>query len=93
MCVLSSVWCSSVYALQLLLEPGLRFLESQLKPLEHAAHVAYDNGRYLESISLLKQALALDPKNPWLLTDMGSAQNEASNFTGAGELYRCSLNS
>jgi tetratricopeptide (TPR) repeat protein len=51
--------------------------------LEHRASTAYDNGAYIRAIFLLKQALKLDPDNPKLLTNLGSAENEASNYTSA----------
>jgi tetratricopeptide (TPR) repeat protein len=53
-----------------------------LSQLQHQAHTAYDNGRYFQALSLLKQALQLDPNNPRLLTNLGAAENEVSNFTG-----------
>ncbi|MFZ0224904.1 MAG: hypothetical protein WAM42_24740 [Candidatus Nitrosopolaris sp.] len=48
--------------------------------LEHRAHTAYDNGAYNQTISLLKQALQLDPnqKNPIILTNLGAAENVIS---------------
>lgn len=33
-----------------------------VKQLEHLAHTYHENGRYLQEISLLNQALQLDPK-------------------------------
>ena len=55
------------------------------RELEHQARTAYDNRAY---ILILKQALKLDPDNPKLLTNLGSAEYEASNYTSALSFYR-----
>lgn len=61
------------------------------KGLAHQASIAYNNGAYVKTIFLLKQALKLDPNNPKLLTNLGSAENEISNFISALSFYRQAL--
>jgi tetratricopeptide (TPR) repeat protein len=61
------------------------------RELEHQARTVYDNGAYIQAIFLLKQALKLDPDNPKLSTNLGSAENEALNYSGALSFYRQTL--
>lgn len=51
--------------------------------LSEATKIARDNGNYTGAISLLKQALQLDPKNPKVITNMGGIEADAGNYTGA----------
>jgi tetratricopeptide (TPR) repeat protein len=62
--------------------------ESQL---ESQAHIFYNDGKYLQTIFLLKQVIKLDPKNPTVLTNLGAAEDEASNFTGALYYFKKAL--
>jgi tetratricopeptide (TPR) repeat protein len=62
--------------------------ESQL---ESQAHIFYNDWKYLQTIFLLKQVTKLDPKNPTVLTNLGAAEDEASNFTGALYYFKKAL--
>lgn len=62
---------------------NVKALSLPLSQLESKAHTYHDNGRYLQEISFLKQALTLNPNDPRLLTNLGVAENQISNFIGA----------
>jgi len=67
------------------------FSSQSTTKLEHQAHDLYNDGKYLQSLSLAKEALQLHPNDPWLLTNIGSTLNELSNFTGAISFYKHAL--
>jgi len=54
-------------------------------------HIAYDSGKYQAAIHLIKQLLKVYPKDPSLLTNMGSAEGELSNFIGSLYYYNKAL--
>lgn len=59
--------------------------------LEHLAQKAYGGGFYKQAISLLGKALKLDPNNPRVLTNLGSAENVLQNYSGAIIFYKKAL--
>src|SRR5215831_17696760 len=65
--------------------------QSRLESIEDQAHTLYQTGKYLQSISLLKQLLKIYPIDTSLLTNLGSAEAELSNFTGALSFYKHAL--
>src|SRR5262249_13879375 len=69
--------------------PNLPF--ANISQLGHEGHMAYDQGRDLQAISLLKKAIQLDRHNQDLYTNL-AAEDEISNFISAIYYYQKSLN-
>jgi tetratricopeptide (TPR) repeat protein len=52
---------------------------------------AYDDGNYTGALFYAKQALQLKPKDVYLLTNLGSIEEELGNFSGALSYYKHAL--
>jgi tetratricopeptide (TPR) repeat protein len=65
--------------------------ESQLGTIASQAQTDYQNGKYLQAISLLKQLLKIYPKDTSLLIDLASSEAELSNYTGSLYYYQKTL--
>jgi tetratricopeptide (TPR) repeat protein len=66
-------------------------LELTLAQLKHQAHILYDNEKDVQALTLFKQILHITPKDPKTLTDMGSTENDLTNFTGGLFYFREAL--
>ena len=54
--------------------------------LEFQSHIDYEDGKYLQAITLLKQLLKIYPKDTGVMTDLASAEAELPNYTGASRV-------